>query len=84
MVSRGQGPDETFLLKVLLAVVAVAAVLGIVFAVANGVATGFAGLLVDLGVPKESALNAYKMVKWGVVGLLFVIIARVGMEAIRG
>lgn len=84
MVSSNQGPDETFLVKALLAVVAGAAIVGMIFAVANGVASGFAGLLVDVGVPKESALNVYEMVRWGVVGLLFIILARVGVSAVRG
>lgn len=84
MVSRDQGSDETFLLKVLLAAVAVAAIVGVVFAVANGVASGFAGLLVDIGVPKESALNVYKIVRWGVVGLLIVVIGRIGASVVRG
>ncbi|MFD1598936.1 hypothetical protein [Halobellus rarus] len=80
MASRNQAAissDEKLLLLVVGLIIGSLLVLGLVFQVANGVASGIAGFLYDIGIPREIAMNTYKTVKWGLVGLLLIALVKV-------
>lgn len=72
MASRSQtaiGSDEKILLLILGLIIGAMVILGLIFAVANGIAGGTAGFLHELGLPRDMALDLYKAIRWTVVGV---------------
>ncbi|MCU4800187.1 hypothetical protein OB920_07375 [Halobacteria archaeon HArc-gm2] len=83
MASRNQsaiGPDEKLLLLILGVLVAGMILLGMVFGVANGIASGISGFLLEAGLPAEMSRDLGKVVHWVVVGLLFMGLVKVASQ----
>lgn len=76
MASRNQAAissDEKLLLLVVGIIISTLLFLGIIFGVASGVASGIAGFLHKAGLPEGMAMDVYRVIRWGVIGLLLFI-----------
>lgn len=79
MASRNSaaiGSDEKLLLLILGIIVGLLLILGLLFSVANGVASGLTGILAELGIPAESLEPVYRLVRWGIIGIFLYVLFR--------
>lgn len=59
-------------------------ILVLIVSVANGVASGIAGFLFELGMPRDMALNVYETVRWAIAGGIFIVLALIAGRILGG